>query len=99
MPLYTPLSGSWPGTLWVMAESLQRIVCGRRPRYARRRAGQHPQSQEDLITWLEDAVAGWNAAPTPFEWGGKRQERRLRARQRRLAGSGAVEAEAQSNAA
>jgi hypothetical protein len=99
MPLYTPLSGSWPGTLWVMAESLQRIVCGRRPRNARRRAGQHPQSQEELIGWLEDAVAGWNAAPTRFAWGGKRQARRQRARQRRLGGSAAVKADSQSNAA
>jgi hypothetical protein len=80
MPLYTPLSGSWLN----MAESLQRIVCGRAL------AGQHPHSQDDLITWLEDAVAGWNAAPTPFVWGGKRQERRQRARARRLGGSGAV---------
>ena len=89
MPLYTPLSGSWLN----MAESLQRIVCGRAL------AGQHPTSQEELIAWLEDAVAGWNAAPTPFVWGGKRQERRQRARLRRLGGSGAVEAEPQSNAA
>ena len=76
-----------------MAESLQRIVCGRAL------SGQHPQSQEELLTWLDDAVAGWNAAPTCFAWGGKRQERRQRARQRRLGGSGAVETEAQSNAA
>ncbi len=62
-------------------------------------AGQHPQSQEDLITWLDDAVVGWNAAPTCFEWGGKRQERRQRARARRIGGSAAVEAESQSNAA
>ena len=89
MPLYTPLSGSWLN----MAESLQRIVCGRAL------AGQHPQSQDDLLTWLDDAVAGWNAAPTPFAWGGKRQKRRQRARLRRLGGSGAVEAEAQSNVA
>jgi len=89
MPLYTPLSGSWLN----MAESLQRIVCGRAL------SGQHPQSQEELVVWLEDAVAGWNAAPTPFEWGGKRRERRQRARQRRLGGSGALEAEPQSNVA
>ena len=89
MPLYTPLSGSWLN----MAESLQRIVCGRAL------AGQHPTTQDELIAWLDDAVAGWNAHPTPFEWGGKRQERRQRARQRRLGGSGAVAAEPQSNAA
>jgi len=95
MPLYTPLSGSWLN----MAESLQRIVCGRAL------AGQHPTSQEELVAWLEDAVVGWNAAPTPFVWGGKRQERRADARSaavarlRRLGGSGAVEAEPQSNAA
>jgi len=89
MPLYTPLGGSWLN----MAESLQRIVC------RRALAGQHPRSREDLLAWLDDAVAGWNAAPTPFEWGGKRQERRQRARARRLGGSGAVEAQSQSNAA
>lgn len=89
MPLYTPLSGSWLN----MAESLQRIVCGRALR------GQHPRTQDDLLTWLNDAVVGWNAAPTRFEWGGKRQERRERARARRLGGSGAVQAESQSNAA
>ena len=95
MPLYTPLSGSWLN----MAESLQRIVCGRAL------AGQHPQSQEDLLTWLDDAVAGWNAVPTCFEWRGKRQERRADARSaavaraRRLGGSGALEAQSQSNAA
>lgn len=80
LPLSTPLSGSWLN----MAESVQRIIVGRAL------AGQHPQSQADLITWLEEAVAGWNAAPTPFVWDGKRRERRVRARQRRLGGSGAV---------
>jgi hypothetical protein len=28
-------------------------------------------------------VAGWNADPTPFVWGGKRVARRQRARERR----------------
>src|SRR4051794_31047942 len=76
MPLYTPISGSWLN----MAESVQRILV--------RRAldGQHPQSQDDLIAWLDDTVAGWNANPTPFAWHGKRFERRQRARQRRLGG-------------
>ena len=77
MPLYTPLSGSWLN----MAESVQRIICGRALR------GQHPTTQAELITWLEDTVAGWNAAPTPFIWDGKRRERRLRAKQRHLGGS------------
>jgi hypothetical protein len=80
LPLNTPLSGSWLN----MAESVQRILVGRALR------GQHPQSAEQLITWLEETVEGWNAAPTPFVWGGKRQERRQRARQRRLGGSAAV---------
>jgi DDE superfamily endonuclease len=79
MPLYTPLSGSWLN----MAESLQRIVVGRAL------AGQHPHSAEELIQWLEDAVAGWNVHPAPFVWDGKRRERRVRARQRRLGGSAA----------
>jgi len=79
MPLYTPLSGSWLN----MAEALQRIVVGRAL------AGQHPQSTGELIGWLDDAIAGWNAQPTPFVWDGKRRERRARARQRRLGGAAA----------
>jgi DDE superfamily endonuclease len=89
MPLYTPLSGSWLN----MAESLQRIVG------TRALAGQHPRTPEEIIAWLEDTVAGWNAAPTAFVWGGQRQQRRWRARQRRLGGSGAVSAAPQLIAA
>ncbi len=89
LPLYTPLSGSWLN----MAESLQRIVV------RRALAGQHPQSAMEVIQWLEETVAGWNAAPTPFVWDGKRRERRQRARQRRLGGSGAALAHPQSFAA
>ena len=89
MPLYTPLSGSWLN----MAESLQRIIVGRAL------SGQHPQTQAELITWLEETVAGWNLAPTPFTWDGKRRERRGRARQRRLGGSAASAADDQLFAA
>jgi DDE superfamily endonuclease len=80
LPLYTPLSGSWLN----LAEAVQRILV--------RRAldGQHPQSSDEVIAWLEDTVAAWNADPTPFVWGGKRWERRRRARQRRLGGSPAM---------
>lgn len=82
LPLYTPLGGSWLN----MAESIQRIL--------QRRAldGQHPQTTDEIIAWLEATARGWNAHPTPFEWGGKRAARRTRARQRRhaLGGSGAV---------
>src|SRR5215211_6251523 len=72
MPLYTPISGSWLN----LAESIQRIIV--------RRAleGHHPQSQDELIAWLDDTAAGWNANPTPFTWHGKRYERRQRARRR-----------------
>jgi len=76
LPLYTPLSGSWLN----MAEPVQRILVGRAL------AGQHPRTPEDIIQWLEDTVAGWNQAPTPFVWDGQRRERRIRARARRLAG-------------
>jgi hypothetical protein len=89
MPLYTPLSGSWLN----LAESLQRIIV------RRALSGQHPQSPEQIIQWLEDTVAAWNADPTPFTWGGKRKERRDRARQRRFGGSAAVIADPHSNAA
>ncbi len=81
MPLYTPVGGSWLN----MAESIQRIL--------KRRAldGQQPTSPEEIIRWLEAAARGWNREPTPFIWGGKRHERRVRARAHRhpLGGSGA----------
>jgi hypothetical protein len=89
MPLYTPISGSWLN----MAESVQRIIV------PRALAGQHPASATEVIQCLEDTVAGWNAAPTPFVWGGKRLERRRRARQRRLSGSGALLPDSHSIAA
>lgn len=88
LPLYTPLSGSWLN----MAESLQRILV------RRALAGQHPQRSAEIIDWLEEAVAGWNTAPTPFVWEGKRWERRQRARHRALGGSAAI-AQCQSIAA
>jgi len=87
--LYTPLSGSWLN----LAEAVQRIIV------RRALAGQHPQTPEEIITWLEDTVAAWNEDPTPFTWGGKRKERRDRARQRRLGGSPAILAHPHSNAA
>jgi DDE superfamily endonuclease len=81
MPLYTPLGGSWLN----MAESIQRIL--------KRRAldGTQPTTPAEIIDWLEAAARGWNREPTPFIWGGKRRERRARARARRHAvgGSGA----------
>ncbi len=80
MPLYTPLSGSWLN----MAESMQRILV------RRALSGQYPQTPQQIIDWLEEAVAGWNQDPTPFVWNGKRRERRQRARLKRLAGSGAA---------
>lgn len=89
LPLYTPLSGSWLN----QAEAIQRIIA------TRALAGQHPQSADEVIHWLDDTVAAWNADPTPFVWGGKRHERRVRARQRRLAGAPTVPAQPSSIAA
>jgi len=81
MPLYTPIGGSWLN----MAESVQRIL--------KRRAleCQYPQSPSEIIELLEATAEGWNREPTPFEWGGRRAERRRRERLRRqrLGGSGA----------
>jgi hypothetical protein len=81
MPLYTPIGGSWLN----MAESLQRIL--------KRRAldGRHPESTGQIIAWFEATARHWDAAPTPFVWGGKRAARRQRqrARRHRLGGSGA----------
>ncbi len=80
MPLYTPLGGSWLN----LAESIQRILVRRAV------VGHHPTSTDELKDWLAATVRGWNAAPTPFEWGGKRAARRQRAHDRRhaLGGSG-----------
>jgi hypothetical protein len=79
-PLFTPLGGSWLN----LAESVQRILV--------RRAldGQHPRTAQEVMAWLREQVAGWNADPTPFEWGGQRAGRRQRARERRhrLGGTG-----------
>jgi hypothetical protein len=80
LPLYTPLGGSWLN----MAESVQRIIV------RRALCGQYPQTADEIITWLEETVTGWNRHPTPFVWGGKRKQRRERARLRRLGGSGAA---------
>jgi transposase len=80
LPLYTPLSGSWLN----MAESLQRIIV------RRALSGQHPQTAQQVIDWLEQTVDGWNQNPTPFVWNGKRRRRREQARLRRLGGSGAA---------
>jgi DDE superfamily endonuclease len=81
MPLYTPVGGSWLN----MAESIQRVL--------KRRAldGQHPTTVAQIMAWFEAVARHWNAAPTPFVWGGKRAARRRRQRERRhrLAGSGA----------
>jgi DDE superfamily endonuclease len=81
MPLYTPLGGSWLN----MAESIQRIL--------KRRAldGQTPTAVEQIIAWFEAVARHWNEDPTPFEWGGKRRQRRERQRERRhrVGGSGA----------
>ena len=79
LPLYTPLAGSWLN----LAESVQRILV------RRALGGQHPTSAAQIMDWLTETVAGWNADPTPFVWGGKRAQRRRRARERhRLGGSG-----------
>jgi hypothetical protein len=81
LPLFAPLAGSWLN----LAESIQRILA--------RRAldGQHPETAQQVMDWLAEAVRGWNTDPTPFAWGGKRAARRARARARRhaLSGSGA----------
>ena len=50
-----------------MAESVQRIIV------RRALAGQHPRDAQQVIDWLEETVAGWNAQPTPFVWNGKRR--------------------------
>src|SRR5436305_1682279 len=77
---WRPEGGSWLN----MAESLQRIL--------KRRAldGQYPTETSQIIARFEAAAKHWDAAPTPFVWGGKRAGRRRRQRERRhrLGGSG-----------
>ena len=81
MPLYTPVGGSWLN----MAKSIQRVL--------KRRAmdGQHPTTVAEIMAWFVAVAQHWDAAPTPFVWGGKRaaRRRRQRERQHRLGGSGA----------
>jgi transposase len=79
VPLYTPLGGSWLN----LTESVQRILV------RRALGGEHPERAQEVMDWLSAAVRGWNKAPTPFHWGGKRAERRQRARERRHALGGA----------
>ena len=80
MPVYTPLGGSWLN----MAESIQRVL--------KRRAldGQHPTTPAEIIAWIEAVARQWTAAPTPFEWGGKRKRRRDRQRERRHRAGGSA---------
>jgi hypothetical protein len=81
MPLFTPVGGSWLN----MAESIQRVL------KQRALSGAHPDNPDEIIARFESVARHWNAAPTPFVWGGKRAARRKRARERRHAvgGSGA----------
>jgi hypothetical protein len=68
-----------------MAESIQRVL--------KRRAlsGEHPTDPTEIMTRFGSVARHWNAAPTPFVWGGKRAARRKSQRDRRHAvgGSGA----------
>jgi len=89
LPVYPPLSSAGLNG----AASVQRSLV------PRALAGAQPERAAAGIAWLEDAVAGWHAAPTPCAWGGKRQERRQRARHRRLGGSGAALPESHALAA
>jgi hypothetical protein len=81
MPLYTPVSVSWPN----MAESIQRVL--------KRRAldGRHPTDPDEIITRFGCVAKHGNRNPTPFVWGGKRAARRKRQRERMhsVGGSGA----------
>jgi hypothetical protein len=73
MPLYTPVGGTWLN----MAESIQRVL------KRRALAGRHPSDTDQILAWFEAVARHWNAAPTPFVWGGKRAVRRQRQRERR----------------
>ena len=69
-----------------MAESIQKIL------KQRALGGQHPTHPQQIIDWFEAVAKVSNQHPTPFEWGGKRAQRRRQARLRkrhRLGASGA----------
>jgi hypothetical protein len=74
LPLYTPLGGSWLN----MAESIQKIL------KQRALGGQNPTQTQQIIDSFEAVAQVGNEHPTPFEWGGKRSERRQQARLRKL---------------
>jgi hypothetical protein len=79
MALFTPIAASWLN----LAESVQRILVRRAV------SGRSFESAEAVMASLEAVATGWNADPTPFEWGGRRKARRDRAKERhRLGGSG-----------
>ncbi|MEW5927515.1 MAG: hypothetical protein AB1941_08520 [Gemmatimonadota bacterium] len=80
MVLFTPLGGSWLN----LAESVQRILV------RRALSGTHPKGPQEIIGWLEAVARGWNRDPTPFQWGGRRKQRRDRARFRRHAVGGSA---------
>lgn len=71
--LYTPVGSSWLN----MAEAIQRILI------RRALTGQHHQTAAALMAALAAGIRGWNNSPTSFHWGGKRRERRQRAKERR----------------
>lgn len=54
------VTGSIVDWLFQHAEALQRIIV------RRALAGQHLQTPEAIITWLEETVTGWNENPTPL---------------------------------
>ena len=85
MPLYTPMSGSWLN----MAESVQRILLGRAL------SGQHPTTAVEVITWLEETVAGCAAPTHPLSGTASGFGATRPARQRRLGGSAATLADHQ----
>ncbi len=68
-------------------------MTGSRPRLRTRCAlhGQHPTQPGQSSDAVEATARGWNRAPTPFVWGGRRAARRARARARyhTAGGSGA----------
>ena len=82
--------------LWLFAHGIMPLYTPLRAETVRHQhgvalGGQEPGSPAEIIAWLEAVAEHWNSSPTPFEWGGKRAERRRRQRDRRhrLSGSGA----------
>ena len=93
MSLESLLSGQIVNSKYLLCESLGgggNGIVFRSEKVLKMLMGRPVSIEQEIMDWLAATVRGWNAAPTPFCWGGKRWQRRQRFRERHpLGGSGA----------